>query len=77
MWKRDNGLCFFCETSLVDEFTSFENSIEIHHIKPFAEGGSNGKMNLTLTHKSCHKKYSIQSLDIKEKYTKNRQKFKN
>lgn len=81
LWKRDNGLCFLCETSLADELTSFENSIEIHHIIPFAEGGSNEKANLTLTHKSCHenwhKEYSIQSLDTKEKYTKNRQKFKN
>lgn len=41
--KRDQGLCFLCETSLADELTSFENSIEIHHIVPFTEGGSNKK----------------------------------
>ena len=80
LWKRDKGLCFLCETSLVDELTSFENTIEIHHIVPFAEGGSNEKSNIALTHKSCHenwhKEYSIHVLDTKEKLTKNRQKFK-
>lgn len=55
LWKKDNGLCYLCGTSLADEFTSFENNIEIHHIIPFAESGSNQKSNLALTHKSCHK----------------------
>jgi RNA-directed DNA polymerase len=80
LWKRDKGLCFLCETSLADELTCFENSIEIHHIKPFAEGGSNQKSNLVLTHRSCHEnwhqEYIIRGLDIKKNYTKNRQKFK-
>ena len=80
LWKRDKGLCFLCDTSLADELTSFENSIEIHHIVPIAEGGSNEKANLALTHKNCHEnwhqEYSIQVLDIKDKLTKNRQTFK-
>lgn len=80
LWKRDKGLCFLCETSLADELTSSENSIEIHHIVPFAEEGSNKKANLALTHKSCHEnwhqEYSIQVLNTKEKLTKNRQMFK-
>merc|ERR1712066_80399 len=46
LWKRNKGLCFLCGTSLADELTSFENAIEIHHILPFAEGGSNEKTNL-------------------------------
>jgi|GEM_PF-852201 len=54
LWKRDGGLCYLCETSLADELTSFDNSIEIHHILPFAEGGSNETPNLALTHKNCH-----------------------
>lgn len=79
LWKRDKGLCFLCETSLTDELTSFENTIDIHHIKPLAEGGSNTKGNMALTHKSCHKnwhqEYSIQVLNTRKKLTKNRQKF--
>lgn len=57
LWKRDKGLCFLCETSLADELTNFENTIEIHHILPFAEGGSNEKTNLALAHKSCHENW--------------------
>jgi RNA-directed DNA polymerase len=80
LWKRDKGMCFLCETSLADELTNFENTIEIHHILPFAEGGSNEKLNLALVHKSCHEnwhqEYSIKSSDS-QKFTKNRQTFKN
>jgi 5-methylcytosine-specific restriction endonuclease McrA len=80
LWKRDSGLCYLCGTSLADELASFENNIEIHHIIPFAEGGSNQKSNLALTHKSClknwYQEYSIQASNKKENYTKNRQKFK-
>lgn len=80
LWKRDKGLCYLCETSLVEELTRFENSIEIHHILPVAEGGLNIKSNMALVHSSCHEswhqEYSIQSLDNREKLTKNRQKFK-
>lgn len=80
LWKRDEGLCFLCETSLAEELTRFENNIEIHHILPIAEGGLNEKSNMALVHSSCHEnwheEYSIQSLDNKEKLTKNRQKFK-
>ena len=43
LWKRDRGLCFLCETSLAEELTRFEGNIEVHHILPFAEGGSNRK----------------------------------
>lgn len=80
LWKRDKGLCFLCETSLAKELTRFENSIEIHHIVPFAEGGSNKKCNMALVHKSCHEnwhqEYSIKPLENKGKLTKNRQKIK-
>ena len=80
LWKRDKGLCFLCETSLAEELTRFENSIEVHHTVPVAEGGSNKKSNMALVHSSCHEswhqEYSIQSLDNREKLTKNRQKFK-
>lgn len=80
LWKRDSGLCYLRETSLADELTSFGNSIEIHHIIPFAEGGSNEISNLALTHKNCHEnwhyEYSIQVSDKNINYTKNRQKFK-
>nr|AVR57715.1 hypothetical protein [Halamphora calidilacuna] len=80
LWKRDKGICFLCQTSLAEELTSFENSIEIHHIKPFAEGGSNKLSNMALVHLSCHtswhQEYFIQSIETKEKLTKNRQKFK-
>jgi RNA-directed DNA polymerase len=80
LWKRDQGLCFLCETSLADEFTNFENTIEIHHIIPFAEGGSNEKTNLTLVHKSCHENWHqehfIKVSSNKKKFTKNRQTFK-
>lgn len=79
LWKRDKGMCFLCETSLADELTNFENTIEIHRILPFAEGGSNEKLNLALVHKSCHEnwhqEYSIKSSDS-QKFTKNRQTFK-
>ena len=81
LWKRDKGLCFLCETSLAGELTSFEGNIEVHHILPVAEGGSNEKTNMALVHHTCHKnwhqEYSIQSVDGREKLTKNRQKFKN
>lgn len=64
LWKRDKGICFFCQTPLAEELISFENSIEIHHIKPFAEGGSNKLNNMALVHLSCHsswhQEYSIQ-----------------
>jgi RNA-directed DNA polymerase len=80
LWKRDKGICFLCQTPLAEELTSFENSIEIHHIKPFAEGGSNKLSNMALVHLSCHtswhQEYFIQSIETKEKLTKNRQKFK-
>ena len=80
LWKRNQGLCFLCETSLADELTNFENTIEIHHIIPFAEGGSNDKTNLALVHKSCHEnwhqEYSIKVRSNKKKFTKNRQTFK-
>jgi len=76
LWKRDKGLCFLCETSLADELANFENSIEIHHILPFAEGGSNEKTNLALVHKNCHKEYSIKVSSNQKKFTKNRQMFK-
>jgi RNA-directed DNA polymerase len=80
LWKKDSGLCYLCKTSLADELASFENNTEIHHIISFAEGGSNQKFNLALTHKSCHKnwhqEYSIQASNKKENCTKNRQKFK-
>lgn len=80
LWKRDSGLCYLCETSLAGELTSFDNSIEIHHIVPFAEGGSNETSNLALTHKNCHEnwhyEYSIKVSDKNINYTKNRQKFK-
>jgi len=59
--------------------TCFENSIEIHHIIPLAEGGSNQKSNMALTQRNCHEnwhhEYTIQVLDTKEKLTKNRQRF--
>ena len=78
LWKRDKGLCFLCETSLAADLTCFENNIEIHHIKPFAEGGTNQRSNLALTHRSCHanwhQEYTVQAVDIREKFTKNRQK---
>jgi hypothetical protein len=80
LWKRDRGLCFLCETSLADELTNFENTIEIHHIVAFAEGGSNEKSNLALVHRSCHanwhQEYSIKTPNNKKKYTKPRQTFK-
>ncbi len=64
----------------MEELTRFENSIEIHHILPVAEGGLNIKSNMALVHSSCHEswhqEYSIQSLNNREKLTKNRQKFK-
>lgn len=80
LWKRDKGLCFLCETSLADELTNFENNIEIHHILPFAEEGSNEKINLSLVHKSYHEnwhqEYSIKVSSNQKKFTKNRQTFK-
>ena len=54
LWKKDSGLCYLCETSLANELTSFDNNIEVHHTIPYAEGGSDQRFNLGLTHKSCH-----------------------
>jgi hypothetical protein len=80
LWKRDKGLCYLCETSLADELTNFENTIEIHHKLPFSEGGPNEKTNLALVHKSCHEswheEYSTQATNNKIFFTKNRQTFK-
>lgn len=72
--ERGGGLCYLCETSLADELTSFGNSIEIHHILPFGEGGSNETSNLALTHKNCHEnwhyEYFIQVSNKSINYTK-------
>ena len=54
LWKRDNGICFICKQSLAEELTDFKGDIEIHHIVPFAEGGSHKLDNLVLTHRNCH-----------------------
>jgi 5-methylcytosine-specific restriction endonuclease McrA len=74
LWKRDSGLCYLCETSLADELTSVNNSIEIHHIIPFAEDSSNETSNLALTHKSCHEswhyEYSTKVSNKKNLYKK-------
>lgn len=55
LWKRNNKMCFICDTSLIDEVTLFKNDIEIQHIKAFAKKGSNKSNNFILMHKSCHK----------------------
>jgi predicted HNH restriction endonuclease len=61
------------------ELICFENSMEIHHIMPLAEGDSNQKSNMALIHRNCHEnwhyKYSIQVQDTRKKLTKNRQRF--
>jgi len=58
LWKRDNGICFICKQSLVEEFTDFQGDIEIHHIVAFAEGGSHN--NLVLTHRNCHLSWHVE-----------------
>jgi len=51
LFKKYDHLCSICGQSLHNN-----EEIEIHHIKPRSEGGSNRLSNLMPLHNMCHKK---------------------
>lgn len=54
IWKRQNGMCPFCNKGiLIDSNEEYE----IHHIVPRKWGGSDKPSNLIYMHKICHKLY--------------------
>lgn len=53
LMKRAGGRCFICGKDLAGQ------PIEVHHIRPMAQGGTNDLNNLALVHRSCHIKESI------------------
>lgn len=49
------GRCEMCDIPF-----EHEDKIELHHIKPFKEGGSNKLSNMQALHAECHKKVTYQ-----------------
>lgn len=56
LYRRDKGMCYFCDKYLEDEqLDSIE--IEIHHKIPWANTQNSNLSNLVLAHRECHKAY--------------------
>jgi RNA-directed DNA polymerase len=55
--KKQNGICPVCKTALFSQSmqtTPTDEKVEIHHIKPVKDGGTNEFKNLVLLHRFCH-----------------------
>jgi plasmid maintenance system killer protein len=49
IWKRDRGRCGSCPKEV-----SFDRLMEVDHIVPFGQGGSDEPSNLRATHSRCN-----------------------
>ncbi len=50
LWVRQEGLCPACRQRL-----EFDDELDIHHLKPIANGGTDSLINLMLLHTVCHR----------------------
>jgi len=56
LYRRDKGICYFCNKHLEDEQSDL-TEIEIHHKIPWAHTQNYNPSNLVLAHRECHKAY--------------------
>jgi len=49
------GLCWSCKTPVDHKL-----ALEIHHLKPISEGGTNSMKNLAVVHRECHRQLTYQ-----------------
>ena len=50
LYKKQEGKCTYCDYPILPS-----DKLQVHHIIPKAEGGTNSHSNLMLTHAECHR----------------------
>jgi RNA-directed DNA polymerase len=53
LYKRQKGLCSYCEKSITKEEIE-NNEVHVHHMNPRTQGGTDELNNLRLLHQECH-----------------------
>ena len=56
LFRKQKGQCSTCKTPFV-----FDDTLQIHHVKPKAHGGTDSKNNLLLLHAECHRELHSKS----------------